>query len=512
MNPDYLNISQAEDLKNLREKILYRLLEIFPGFLSWGTLTSAFFLSFFAPIVVAIFIILFDIYWLLKIGYLSFCQITAFFQMKKNLKIDWLKRIKKIEGWEKIYHLIILPFYKEGKEIVETSLKALVDCQYPKEKMIVVLAIEERAGETAQKIAKEIEEEFSKSFFQFLITTHPKNLPREIIGKGSNVNWAIKMVKEKLINPLGISKENILLSIFDVDTRPYPQYFSCLTFHYLKLRKTKRVSFQPIPVYNNNVWYSPALTRVVATSNTFWQMIQQERPEQLVTYSSHSMPFEILERVGYPKEVVSDDSRIFWKSFLYFNGDFRVIPLHYPVSMDAVMSKNLLRTIINQYKQQRRWAWGVENIPYLFFGFLKNKKISLSTKFQHSLNILEGFWSWATASLLIFFLGWLPLILGGEKFSFTLLSYNLPILTRNIMALAMIGMFISAILSFSILPPRPKNFSFLKNLSILLQWLLLPLTLTCFGALPALDAQTRLIFGKYLGFWPTEKIRVDDKL
>jgi len=504
---DYLEISRAQDLKNPTEKILYRFLEIFPGFLSLGTLISTFLLSALAPIVVAIFIILFDIYWLLKIGYLSFHQLSSFFQMKKNLKIDWLKRIKKIKDWEKIYHLIILPFYKEGKEIVEASLKAIVDCQYPKEKMIVVLAIEERAGETSQKIAKEMAEKFSKNFSQFLVTIHPKDLPGEIAGKGSNVAWAIKIAKERIITPLKISPENIIVSNFDIDTRPYPQYFSCLTFHFLTAKKPQLSAYQPIPVYNNNIWLAPAFSRVVATSGTFWQMMQQERPEQLVTYSSHSLPFKVLEEVGYPSNLVSDDSRIFWKSYLFYNGNYKVIPLHYPVSMDVVMAKNLIRTITNQYRQQRRWAWGVENIPYLLFGFLKNRKISFFEKIRRSSDILDGFWSWATSSLLIFFLGWLPLILGGERFNLTIFAYNLPRLTRNLMTLAMTGMIVSAILSFKILPPKPKNWGALKSFSIVSQWLLLPVTLIFFGAIPALDAQTRLVLGKYLGFWPTEKIR-----
>jgi len=504
---NYLNISRAKDLENKKEKILYRLLEIFPGFLSWGTLISAILLSWLAPVAVAIFIILFDLYWLLKVGYLAFHQVVSFWQMKKNLKIDWLEKLSQIKNWQRIYHLIILPCYKEKKELIEESLSALLYTQYPKDKLLVVLATEERAGEEIQKTAKEIEKKFKNQFLKFLITTHPKNLPDEIAGKGSNVAWAIKKTKEKIIEPLKIATENIIVSDFDIDTKPYPKYFACLTFYYLTAKNPQKSSYQPIPIYNNNIWQAPAFSRVVATSGTFWQMMQQERPEILVTYSSHSMPFKILEEVGYPKNVVSDDSRIFWKAYLFYDGNYNVTPLYYPVSMDAVLAKNLPRTIINQYRQQRRWAWGAENIPYLFFGFFKNRKISFFEKLRRSIDILDGFWSWSTSSLLIFFLGWLPLILGGERFNLTIFAYNLPRLTRNLMTLAMTGMLISGILSLLMLPPKPKNSNFLKNLSTVFQWLLLPLTLIFFGALPALDAQTRLMLGKHLEFWATEKTR-----
>ena len=504
---NYLNISRAKDLENKKEKILYRLLEIFPGFLSWGTLISAILLSWLAPVAVAIFIILFDLYWLLKVGYLAFHQVVSFWQMKKNLKIDWLEKLSQIKNWQRIYHLIILPCYKEKKELIEESLSALLYTQYPKDKLLVVLATEERAGEEIQKIAKEIEKKFKNQFLKFLITTHPKNLPDEIAGKGSNVAWAIKKTKEKIIEPLKIATENIIVSDFDIDTKPYPKYFACLTFYYLTAKNPQKSSYQPIPIYNNNIWQAPAFSGVVATSGTFWQMMQQERPEILVTYSSHSMPFKILEKVGYPKNVVSDDSRIFWKAYLFYDGNYNVTPLYYPVSMDAVLAKNLPRTIINQYRQQRRWAWGAENIPYLFFGFFKNRKISFFEKLRRSIDILDGFWSWSTSSLLIFFLGWLPLILGGERFNLTIFAYNLPRLTRNLMTLAMTGMLISGILSLLMLPPKPKNSNFLKNLSTVFQWLLLPLTLIFFGALPALDAQTRLMLGKHLEFWATEKTR-----
>jgi hypothetical protein len=58
-----------------------------------------------------------------------------------------------------------------------------------------------------------------------------------------------------------------------------------------------------------------------------------------------------------------------------------------------------------------------------------------------------------------------------------------------------------------LLPPIPKGISRLKKVFIFSQWIFLPFTLIIFGAFPALDAQVRLMFGKYMGFWVTEKIR-----
>jgi hypothetical protein len=504
---DYLNLSRAQDLKKKKERIIYRFFEILPGFFSWGVLIGVFILSWLAPVAVAFFIIIFALYWLLKVTYLSFHQVVSFRQMRKTLEINWLEKLKSLPDWKSIYHLVILPTYKEGFEIIRTTFEALADSKYPKNNFIIVLAVEERAGKEAQKIAQETKREFSEIFPHFLIATHPQSISGEIAGKGSNVAWAIKEAKEKILDRLGIPPERVIVSNFDIDTRPYLQYFACLTYYYLTDENPLKSSYQPIPVYNNNIWQAPAFSRVIATSGTFWQMMQQARPEQLVTYSSHSVPFKTILEVGYPSNLVSDDSRIFWKSYLAHDGDYRVTPLHYPVSMDAVMAKNLVKTIINQYRQQRRWAWGAENIPYLLYGFLKNKKIPLFEKFRQTFILFEGFWSWATAALLIFFLGWLPLVLGGEAFSVTLLAYNLPKLVGYLMTLSMIGMLTSAAISFLLLPPRPKNYSKLKNLSMLFQWLLLPVTLIFFGAFPALEAQARLMLGKPLGFLVTEKAR-----
>ncbi|MBU1177136.1 MAG: glycosyltransferase family 2 protein [Patescibacteria group bacterium] len=513
----YLKLGKATDLKSPKERMIYRAFEILPGALAWFTLLGVFFLSWISPAFVAIFIITFDVYWVLKTVYLSFHLRISYKQMQDNIRINWMEKLRAIKDkdYKDYYHLIILPIYKEPYELVKKTVQAVLDTEYPNNKMMIILATEERAGKPAQEIAERIKKEYSDSFYKFLITIHPKDIVGELAGKGANSTWAARQAKKELIdvNPAERGKipyENIIVSCFDIDTQVYPKYFSCLTYHYLTTKNPTRTSYQPIPVYNNNIWQAPCISRVVATSGTFWQMIQQGRPERLSTFSSQSMSFTALNEVDFwPVNMVSEDSRIFWQNLLYYDGDYKVIPLNYPVSMDANLSDSFFKTSLNVYIQQRRWGWGVENIPFLFFGFYKNKKINLRKKIHWIWIQLEGFWSWATNALLIFLLGWLPLYLGGDKFNITLLSYNLPRITRTLMTIAMIGLIGSAIYSTLLLPKRPDKYDgikgFLKSFGMIIQWILVPFTILIFGAIPGLEAQTRLMIGKYMGFWVTPK-------
>jgi len=493
---------------------MIRFFEILPATLSWLTLLLMFLVSWKAAFWAAIFIILFDTYWLLKTLYLSLHLRYAFNTMRNNESKNWLNELHDLKNslidWKEIYHLIILPMYNEPYEVVRESFESLAKINYPKEKMIVVLATEERAGEEFQVVAKKIEAEFGNKFYKFLVTTHPKDLPNEIPGKGSNESYSAEETRKLLIDPLKINYENILVSVFDVDTQIGAEYFSLLTYKFLTCDKPQRTSFQPIPLFTNNIYEAPALARVVSFSATFWHMMQQARPERLTTFSSHSMPFKALVEIGYwHKDVVSEDSRIFWQLFLHYNGDWRVEPMFYPVSMDANVASSFWKTMINIYKQQRRWGYGVENVPYLLDGFRKNKNIPFKTKFYWAFNILEGFHSWATNAIMIFALGWLPVLVGGIAFDKTVLAYNLPEITRWILTLSMVGVASSAILSVILLPAKPKGFRIWHYALYLLQWVLMPFTLILFGAIPGLEAQTRLALGgKFkLGFWVTPKGR-----
>ena len=510
----YLKVGKASDLKNPFERRLFRFFEIFPGLLAWLTLLSVVFLSWLKPIWIAFFIIVFDVYWLIKTVYLSLHLRLSWNRMRKSLKVDWLKKVKERypQRWPELHHLVIFPMYKESLDVVRPAFESIINSDYPKEKMIVVLATEERVGRPAQEVAQKIKEEFGHKFFKFLITQHPGDIVGEMPGKGSNETWAARQVKKEIIDPLKIPYKDIVVSVFDIDTQIIERYFSCLTYHYLKAKKPTRSSYQPVPVFNNNMWEVPAFSRVVATSGTFWQMMQQQRPQRLSTFSSHALSFQALVEMDFwQTNIVSEDSRIFWQALLFYDGKYKTIPLNYPVSMDANAATSFWQTVINIYKQQRRWGWGVENVPYILFGFWKNKKIPFKAKWHWAWIQIDGFWSWATNALLIFLLGWLPLYLGGEHFNVTVLSYNLPRVTRVLMTFAMIGMVASAIYSTLLAPRPPQVDRFFKKISrylfLFMQWALLPITILIFGCFPGLESQTRLMLGKYMGFWVTDKYR-----
>ncbi len=519
---EYLHLGKASDLKSPTDYFIYRLLEIIPGFLSWATLIGCIILSFIRPIWIALFIIAFDVYWLIKVSYLSLHLIVSYRQMQASMKINYFEKLQKlpirkytlktIKKWEELYHLIFLPVYKEGLQIIDPTIEAIINSKYPNERFIIVLATEERGGSEMQKLAKEIKQKYEHHFHKFIITVHPDGIAGEQAGKGANDTWAIKQIKETYIDPEKIPYDRIIVSAFDIDTRVHPEYFSCLTYNFLTTQNPTKKSFQPVPIYSNNLWDSPFFVRIVAASGTFWQMMQQERKERLVTFSSHSMGFQTLVDIGYWQvNMVSEDSRIFWQCYLHYDGNYETRPLYLPVYMDACIAPQLTRTMKNQYKQQRRWAWGIENFPYVVFGFIKNKEIKLSKKIYHAFNLFEGGHSWTTNALLIFMLGWLPLMVGGSAFNQTILAYNLPHTTRTLMNLSMIGLIVSATVSNILIAAQTGKAKARQRFFMFFEWIFLPFTIIFFGSIPALDAQTRLMFGKYMGFWVTEKEQLKKK-
>ena len=82
--------------------------------------------------------------------------------------------------------------------------------------------------------------------------------------------------------------------------------------------------------------------------------------------------------------------------------------------------------------------------------------------------------------------------------SHTMVAYNLPNIVSIVETFALIGLIVSILVSFRILPKRPAKYRKSKNLLMILQWVLMPITSILYQSLAAFYSQTRLMLGKYM--------------
>lgn len=482
-----------------------------PALLVWSTFLFLIFLSFWQPLWAIYFIIVFSVYWIIRLFYMMVWLSSSWIHYRASRHTNWLERLQQLpdQDYRDYYHVITYPTYKEPYEVIERSFQTLINTDYPKDRMIVVLGGEERDRDNFVSIAERIRAKFGDQFFKLLITIHPP-APDELPGKGSNVHYMEQELK-KLIDELGIAYEKVIVSCFDIETLPAANYFSYLAHTYITHPNPTQASYQPLILYNNNIWESTPIIRVVASATTFWLLTDMSRSDRLLTFSSHSMSFKMLVDVGFhDKTIVTEDSRICLQGMVHYDGNYEVVPMFTTLSMDTVYIGTLWPSLVNQYKQMRRWAWGVEHFPWMwanFFGAQANRRIPIRKRLQVFWNQLEGMYSWATAPLLILVIGRLPLWLADQGERSTVFFQNAPHTLETLMLIGMSGMVINTIFYMLMLPPKPAGKSHFTYLVMVIQWLIFPATMIIFGSIPAIDAQSRLLLGgRYkLGFWVTEK-------
>ncbi|MFO7810266.1 MAG: glycosyltransferase family 2 protein [Candidatus Delongbacteria bacterium] len=537
-----------------RPERLERFLEFLPGAVSWTIILSMCVLSVAKPLFASVAMLVFLLYWILRMIYMNIFLVLSYLRLKIEKNSDWMKHIETVDNLIKsggafshnlkgikglqsrvsalihnrqlsmlknsgdlpplsrnIYHVVIVPVVHEGFEVVEPGIRALKNGDYPSERFLVIIALEETASDKVKREMNIIKHEYKDEFLDLLIAEHPTGRAGEARVKGANTTNAAKKA-EMYLEKSKIPLENVLLSCFDADTVAGLNYFSCLTYYYMVTPNRLHSSYQPIPVYHNNIWDAPGFARIIDVGTSFFQLIEATHPEKLVTFSSHSMSFKALKEVGYwPVDMVSDDSAIFWKSFIHYDGDYHVKPIYTTVSMDIALGPSLKKTFSLIYKQKRRWAWGIENFPIVIRAFLDSKKISLKQKISHGYKLFDSFISWSTWSFLLLLGSWMPAFFATREFESTTLYYTAPRLSGIIFNLASIGLIICMIISLLLLPRTKTKYGFLTKIKHIFEWLFIPVILLFLSAFPALDAQTRLMTGKYLESWDPGKYREEKK-
>lgn len=481
-----------------------RITEIITPFFSWILLTAPFWASFFVPTIVVYFIIVFDIYFLYKAIALGFNSTRSYLKIKHSTKTNWLDKLKSENlNYSKIKHIVFIPTYKEPVSVLERTLSFLAEQEFPSKQLVIVLAGEKREENFLEK-ANNLKSLFGEKFFAFLITEHTLE-EGEVAGKSSNQNYAAKIVKA-FIEEENLPKESLTITSCDADVSIHPKYFSNLTYLFLKNPNRYERFWQGALVFYNNIWRVPLPVRVVHTIYSVMGVAELMRVRSNFIYSSYSASWVLLEKTGFwDPDVISEDWHLFFKSFFATKGEVELEAIFLPLYGDAVEGQSYWSTLTAQYHQTRRWAWGVVDISYAINQFLKHRKeVSIPNFILRFVRALEQHLLWPVNWWIITLGASLPPLLNRE-FGFTTQGYYLPKFSGIILTISSVFIIFIILIDWLLRPPRPENVKRHNLIFSIFQYLLLPITGFIFGALPGMDAHTRLLLGKRLDYKVTEK-------
>ncbi len=509
----------------------YRLLEILPAVCTYIILSLPVILGIISPKLAAYFVIAYLLLWFVRAVGLDVRMLQGHRLMKEHKNAPWDRLNRDLEDltprvqkpdWHgrnlvrvaeymdtsdrilpsQVYHAVIIAFYNESRDVVEPTVRSVIDANFDNKKIILFLAYEERGGPEIEKLANSLVKKYGSKFYGAEAVKHPANISGEVIGKGGNVTFAgrrlHKYLKEQKIDPA-----HVLVTTLDSDNRPDKQYFGALTYTYCSTEEPKNSSYQPITMYTNNIWDAPAPMRVIATGNSFWNIVLSQRQHLLRNFSAHAQPMSaLIDTDFWSVRTIVEDGHQYWRTFFRYDGKYEVYPIYVPIYQDAVLTDKYKRTLKMQFVQVRRWAWGASDIAYVFTkGFLTPNKVPLSRMMGRFLRLCEGHLSWSTAPLILLLAGLVPFFINPESY----IANQLPQVASRLQQIAMFGILISLYLTIRNLPPRPERYKRHRTVWMMLQWVYLPITSIIYSSFAAIYAQTRLATGHYLGFIVTEK-------
>ena len=524
---------------------LYRFLEILPGLVSYGAIILLFLLSWLDPVLGAIYLFIIISATLVKAIGVAYRTIQGYKVIKRAEEVDWRKRIEELsdahDAFERlrdsnsksyhfdehvenlklmaamgtdypnpkdIYHVVIMAAYNEGIEVIEPSVDAIKNSTFPNDHIIFVMAYEERGGEAIEAVANEIGKKYKGVFKDILLVKHPADLPGEVVGKGPNLTYAGHQVAE-YVEKKRLPIENVIITSLDSDNHMAPKYLDSVAYEFITHPERQRLSYQPVSLFTNNIWDAPAPTRVIAVSNSFFNVISTMRPHALRNFASHSQPLQALKAMDFwSKRTIVEDGHQYWRSLFFFNGDYSVLPIRIPIYQDAVVDETLWKTIKAQFVQVRRWYYGASDVAYVGSKLFvrKDKRIvpfwQLFPKFWR---LFDGHITLAILAPIVAFGGWVPMIMNLS--AHTMVGYNLPNIVSVVETFASIGLIVSILVSFKILPKRPAKYRRTRNVFMVVQWILMPITSILYQSIAAFYAQTRLMLGLYM-----EKFDVTKKI
>ncbi|MFN8522921.1 MAG: glycosyltransferase family 2 protein [Chloroflexota bacterium] len=493
-----------------------RVLEVGTGLVTWALVTLPAWGAAFAPRQLAALLIAFNAYWLYKSLNMAVSAVVGFRRLRAGQKVDWRASGRALSGWNRVHHLVLVPTYKEPPEVLEVMLHHLAEQDFPAKRIAVVLAFEER-DPLARERASELTRQFGGRFGNLWVTFH-QDRPGELRGKASNLAYAAKWAKRKLVDDGGVRLDDVVVTVCDADSRLHRKYLSALTVGFLTNELRRFRIWQPALMFYSNIWRLPAAARVSAGLYSVWQLSRLVTGYKLVTQSTYSLSLATCDEVGYwDADVIPEDSRMFFKIFfsLGHEREVRVEPIYLPVLADAAEGKTPLSTLANHYRQTRRWAWGVSDIPYVLQQLWDRRQVPLWARARRVGMYIEEHVCWPTHWFLLTVGAHLVGVFGplqGTIASDLAVVEQSQMLGAWLLSACLPSLAVVIVLDHRLRPPRPDRIGLRDRAVALGAWVVLPLIGLVLTTLPALDSHTRLLLGKYLHYQVTEKLPADGAL
>jgi cellulose synthase/poly-beta-1,6-N-acetylglucosamine synthase-like glycosyltransferase len=490
-----------------------RLLEAAPGLVTWTLLLAPAWI----PIafgsdgarLVAIGVLVFDVYWFFRSAFVITGVWRSFLNMRRDMRRPWLRLCEetpRVEGEPHpldYYHLSVIPTYTEPYHVLEKTLQAIVDADYPADRKLVgiITRVTDKPG--WQNVAR-LKEKFGDQLGGLWHIKDPMEPPL-VPGKSAAMNWGGRWM-HKTLTGLGYDPRQVLLTDLDSDYRVHPQYFAWISYHHAREPLRDYVIWQPIPLFHNNIWECPTAIRVMSGSTSQWQMYLHSRPHRLVAFSSYTCTLKFCDDIGYwDKDVIPEDSRFYWKAFFTFGEKFRVRSVWLPIYGDSPQSRDYASTHLNQYNQIKRWAWGITDVPYVLHRFFKHPEIPLRVRIHRFSNLFLNHLNWIFLPVFLMFGASVPIWVSLD-FSITDLGQNLWAYSSAILTTTVSTVVFLIILEHLVLPPKPASWGPIRRVLVYVQFFSYPIVGLMLSVLPALEAHTRLLLGKYLEYRVTEKV------
>ncbi len=480
-----------------------RSLELLPGIISWTLILFPIWGSYLIPTFLAYFILFFDVYWFYKSLSLAIFSFIGTNKIKDAEKKNWLKKAQDLKNFEKVTHVIVIPNYKEKIEKLRETLNTLAQQTFPRKRLFIILAMEEREQDAKEK-ANTLVKEFGNTFGAVLATFHP-DIAGEVKGKSSNESFGAKVAYEKLVKTKKIDLDYATISSVDADSIFDPQYFSYLSVAFLTDPNRYQKFWQSANVTYNNFWQVPAPVRVTAFFGSLWRTALLVQKDRLVSNSTYSLSFQMLVNIGFwDTDVIPEDYRIFFKAFFSLEGQVWVEPIFLKTSMDNPLSTKYFRSIRNTYDQQRRWSWGVSDDALFIKWWFTVPNVPFWRKTMLVYHVLLDHFLWPVNWFIITIAAnVIPFV--NPVFTRTTLGYRMPQLAGSILTLCLFATLAMIVIDFRN-RPHAKNVSKLKQFLFPLEFVLLPIAGFFLATLPAIISHTQLMLGKRIEYKVTEKV------